>query len=168
MVCQEPFIISWFGEFDKTLNGTLHYFDLAAYQTAYLVLQEGERVGRVVVRHFARSGVGRDLFHKTGILTVAGVGRGVFEPKALFDGVRCHFDTGLLVTDRPLGAYADDIPLIAANLLNVTGIVHTGVVALERRLTRLILHQALRTLRLRNLGGSIVIYHVDDIDLRAN
>lgn len=117
------------------------------------------------MRNLAASGIGGQLFHEISILTSTLVGGRVFEIEIPLDVVGRKLDTGLLVGDRALRPNTDGVTPLPYDLVNISGIILTGVVALEYGSGNLVLNQALGTLRLRNLGGSVIKDHIDNIHI---
>ena len=115
------------------------------------------------MRNLAGAGVGGHFLHEVPILTAPLVGGGVLEVEVLLDVVGSELNTGLLVGDRALRADTHGVPSISNDLVNISGVILTGVVGLKDSGSHLVLDQALGTFRLRHLGGGVIKDHINDI-----
>ena len=89
----------------------------------------------------------------------------MLEVEVLLDVVGSELDTGLLVGDRALRADTHGVPSISNNLVNISGIILTGVVGLKDSGSHLVLNQALGTFRLRHLSGGVIEDHINDVHI---
>ena len=87
----------------------------------------------------------------------------MLEVEVLLDVVGSELNTGLLVGDRALRADTHGVPTLTNDLVNISGIILTGVVGLKDGGSNLVLDQALGTFRLRHLGGRVIKDHINDI-----
>ena len=87
----------------------------------------------------------------------------MLEVEVLLDVVGSELNTGLLVGDRALRADTHGVPSISNDLVNISGIILTGVVGLKDSGSHLVLNQALGTFRLRHLSGGVIEDHINDI-----
>ena len=151
----------------KDSVGTLEDLYLAPGQHTDFILQQREGVRSVIVRNLAGAGVGGHFFHEIPILTTPLVGGGVLEIEVFLDVVGSELNTGLLVGDRTLRADTHGVPSISNNLVNISGIILTGVVGLKDSGSHLVLNQALGTFRLRHLSGGVIKDYINDIHITA-
>ena len=149
----------------KNSNRPFEDLHLTPGQHTDFVLQQGEGVGSVIVRNLAGAGVGSHFLHEVPILTAPLVGGGVLEVEVLLDVVGSELNTGLLVGDRALRADTHGVPSISNDLVNISGIILTGVVGLKDSRSDFILDQALGTFRLCHLSGGVIKDHINDIHL---
>lgn len=105
------------------------------------------------MRNLAGAGVGGHFLHEVPILTTPLVGGGVLKVEVLFDVVGSELDTSLLIGDRALRADTNGVPTLTNDLVNISGIILTGVVGLKNSRSDPVVDQALGTFRLRHLSG---------------
>ena len=91
----------------------------------------------------------------------------MLEVEVLLDVVGSELNTGLLVGDRALRANTHGVPSISNNLVNISGIILTGIVGLKDSGSNLVLDQALGTFRLRHLSGGVIKDYINDIHITA-
>ena len=115
------------------------------------------------MRNLTGAGVGGHFLHEVPILTAPLVGGGVLEVEVLLDIVGSELNTGLLIGDRALRANTHGVPTLTNDLVNISGIILTGVVGLKDGGSNLVLDQALGTFRLRHLSGGVIKDHINDI-----
>ena len=87
----------------------------------------------------------------------------MLEVEVLLDVVRSELNTGLLVGDCALRADTNGVPTLTNDLVNISGIILTGIVGLKNSRSDFILNQALGTFRLRHLSGRVIKDHINDI-----
>ena len=108
------------------------------------------------MRNLAGAGVGGHFLHEVPILTTPLVGGGVLKVEVFLDVVGSELNTGLLVGDRALRADTNGVPTLTNDLVNISGIILTGVVGLKNSRSDPVVDQALGTFRLRHLSRRII------------
>lgn len=151
----------------KDSNRPFENLHLAPGQHTDFVLQQGEGIGSVIVRNLTGAGVCGHFLHEVPILTASLVGRRVLEVEVLLDIVRSELDTGLLIGDRALRADTHGVPTLTNDLVNISGIILTGVVGLKNSRSNFIFNQALGAFRLRHLSGGVIKDYINDIHIAA-
>ena len=91
----------------------------------------------------------------------------MLEVEVLLDIVRSELNTGLLIGDRALRADTNGVPTLTNDLVNISGIILTGVVGLKNSRSNFIFNQALGAFRLRHLSGGVIEDHINDIHIVA-
>ncbi len=101
-------------------------------------------------------------FHEIPILTTPLVGGGVLEIEVFLDVVGSELNTGLLVGDRALRADTYGVPSISNDLVNISGIILTGVVGLKDGGSNLVLDQTL-DIPASSPQRGVIKDHINDI-----
>lgn len=95
------------------------------------------------MRNLAGTGISGHFFHEVPILTAPLVSGGVLEVEVLLDVVGSELNTGLFVGNRALRADTNRVPTLTNDLVNISGIILTGVVGLKDSGSDSVVDQAL-------------------------